>query len=98
MKFVVVMAAAVLLSSCSFLFNRPLHTDTQHDPSRVLCGAVGMIHWREDDKKETVAQIKAHNATRRGLCPADRYEEWYYDGDPTPQDLPALVGPAPIGS
>lgn len=75
-RLAIVMALALALSAC-VLFQKPVPVP-QHDPVRTLCAAIGQIKWSKDDTADTKKEIKVHNATRRALCPPDRYPEWYY--------------------
>jgi hypothetical protein len=72
-----VMLAVIMTMAACTLFPKPQPTIT-HDPVRTLCGAVGLMTWRQADTDETKKNIKVHNANRRALCPPDRYPEWYY--------------------
>ncbi len=38
------------------------------DPNAVACRLFHSITWSEDDTRETIRQIKAHNAAWKAVC------------------------------
>ena len=75
-RLAVIIAIAMTLSACILFEKKP--PSVTHDPVRTLCAAIGQMSWRQADTDETKKNIKVHNATRRAVCPPDRYPEWWY--------------------
>lgn len=95
LQFAVIVLIFVFVTGCETW--RPITSN--RDPMFVHCKITGLIRWDEAMRdipavKDTLAQIKIHNASRRRNCPNSPV--WYYDDIPAEgTDVPRVTVTTP---